>query len=100
MILQAFAKSYHKIAADIPPIILLNRWLRDILKNIPESNVEKIIHTELSLFEDEKGLYVIMGKNYRGQKLLQNLYNFVESLEHQDFSRWLHEKNTEDFNRD
>lgn len=100
MILDAFAKSYHKFAADIPPIILLNRWLKDILKNVPETNVEKIIHTELSLIEGDNGLYAIMGKDPRGQKLLKNLYSLVESLERQEFSRWLHEKNTEDFHQD
>lgn len=100
MILQAFAKTIHKFAANVPPMILLNRWLRDILKRSPKNNVEKIIHTELIMISDDTGMYAIVGKTANGQKLLENLYKFVGSLENHDYSRWLHNLKANEFKND
>ena len=97
MILRAFAKHIQEYAADVPLIILLNRWLKDILQKPPQNNVERIIHAELTLIQDKNETYSIVGTTRSGQKLLENLYRYVQSLENQDFSRWLHEINPNDF---
>ena len=98
MILQAFAKNMQGYVAKIPPIIILSRWLKDILVKEPANNVEKIIHTELTLLEGDNGIYAVIGKTPSGQKLLENLYNFVGCVENHNFSTWLHNKNTNTFN--
>lgn len=90
MILKAFAKNIHEYAAKIPPVIILTRWLKDILVKEPENNVEKIIHTELTLLQQESGMYAVVGTTPNGQKLLENLYNLALSFENQDYSRWIH----------
>jgi hypothetical protein len=100
MILQEFAKEIRKYAADIPPSIILTRWLKDILEKKPENNVERIIHTELTIIHNEEGDYTIVGSDLSGQKLLETLYRYVLSYENQKFSRWLHEKNPRDFKAD
>ena len=98
MILQAFAKNMQGYVAKIPPIIILSRWLKDILKREPVNNVEKIIHTELTLLENDNRLYAVVGKTPSGQKLLENLYKFIGCIENHNFSTWLHNKNSNIFN--
>lgn len=97
MILHAFANSIRKYAVEIPPVILLSRWLKDILKKEPNNNVEKIIHAELTLLENDDGMYAVVGTTPNGQKLLENLYNFTDSVENLRFSRWLHQTKANGF---
>lgn len=90
MILQEFSKTFRSYAAALPPEVVLNRWLKDILEAPPETNVEKIIHSELTLIEDYTGNYAIVGQTRSGQKLLEMLYKYILNLENQDIARWLH----------
>ncbi|MGD9579982.1 MAG: hypothetical protein AB7V50_01290 [Vampirovibrionia bacterium] len=97
MILKAFSDNIRQYPISIPPTILLSRWLRSILSKTPENHVENIIHNELTILNSTKGLYAIVGKNKNGQKLLDNLYKYVQSLENQSLSRWLHETKANEF---
>ncbi len=98
MILQEFSKELRKYAAYIPPSIILTRWLRDILTKKPTNNVERVIHHELTLLENDEGDYTIVGTSLSGQRLLESLYKYIESYENQHFCRWLHQVKPEDFN--
>jgi len=100
MILKEFAKELKKYAAEVPPSIILTRWLKDILVRKPETNTEKIIHAELTLLEDNENNYAIVGTRLSGQKLLETLYRYIQSLENQDYSRWLHHLQANDFEED
>lgn len=97
MILKAFSENIHQYASKIPPTILLSRWLKDILDKTPENHVEKIIHTELTVLKSNNGLYAITAKTKGGQKLLTSLHNYINSLENQDYSRWLFETKANEF---
>lgn len=97
MILQEFSKILNKYIDYMPSTIILMAWLKNILEREPREDVEKIIHAELTLIKDKKGNYTITGKKKSGQKLIKNLYNYIESYETQTFCRWLHEIKANDF---
>ncbi|MFA6990416.1 MAG: hypothetical protein WC197_10140 [Candidatus Gastranaerophilaceae bacterium] len=99
MIIKAFSEELHSISADIPPVILLARWIKAILLKEPENNAEKIIHKEICLAKNKMGLFILVGKSETGQNLLESLYNFALSFEHHKFAKWLHYKKASDFNR-
>lgn len=98
MILQAFSKYLQEYAANLPSYIILTRWLTEKLKKNPETTIDKIIHAELTLIQDENGLDAVVGTTKSGQKLLQNLLSYTESYDRQKFSRWLKQQDPSDFN--
>lgn len=100
MILQAFSNHLQSYSANVPPTIILARWLKEILLREPQNNTEKIIHTEITLLQDKNGIYSVVGTDQNGQKLLEVLYRFAQSYENQSFSRWIHEKKATDFNEE
>jgi len=97
MIIKAFSDYLKEFKSDIPPIIVLSRWLKDKLSKQPENNVERVIHNELSLFVNQKGRFMIVGNNESGRILIESLYNFALSYDQQNFNRWLHNKKASDF---
>jgi hypothetical protein len=97
MILQEFSKILRSYPAHIPATVILTRWLKEILLKKPENNVEKIIHAELTLIQNEDGAYAIVGTRKSGQKLLENLHKYINSYENHNFSRWLHRLKPTDF---
>jgi hypothetical protein len=97
MIIKAFSDYLKEFKSDIPPVIILSRWLKDKLYKHPENNVERVIHSEISLFVNKKGRFMIVGNGESGKNLLESLYNFALSYEQQNFSRWLHDKKASDF---
>ena len=97
MIINAFSQHLKEYAADIPATIILSRWLKDILEKSPGNNIEKIIHTELTLLKGETGIYAVVGTSMSGQKLLENLNKFILSYENNNFARWVHNINPTDF---
>lgn len=100
MILKAFSEYLHSYTNDIPSHIILCRWLKDILNKIPQTNVERVIHYELTLIQSEEGIFAILGSSMSGQKLLENLYKYTQSYDNQTFSRWIHELKPNDFNQE
>lgn len=98
MILEAFAKYLKEHESRESPFILLSQWLKFRLQEDPTDNVGKILHTELQLMETEDGKYAIIAKSPSGQVLLETLHKYVNSLENQKFSRWVHSIKPSDFN--
>ena len=46
MIIKAFSEYIKTFNSEIPTLILLTKWLKEILSKSPESNMERIIHNE------------------------------------------------------
>lgn len=101
MIIKAFAtylQSFDQKNENIPSIILLSRWLRDILDAEPKDNVQRVVHHEISIAKNNIGMFIIHAKGKSGRVLLESLYNFALSYEQQKFTRWVHRRKADDFN--
>ncbi len=99
MIISAFSKHIRSYQADIPPVIILIRWIKDILSKEPENNIEKVIHEEIAIKQNESGLYMLLGKSKSGANLIESLYKFALSYEQQNFVRWIHSVKASDFTK-
>jgi len=97
MILKAFSDYLKEFKSDVPTVILLSRWLKDKLLKLPEDNIERIIHSEVSLFMNKNGGFLLVGNDKSGRILIESLYNFALSYEQQNFNRWIHNKKASDF---
>lgn len=97
MIIKAFAKFLQSYEEDIPCVILLSNWVKNILEKEPKNNVERIIHAEISLSKNNLGMFILAGKGKSGRILLESLYSFALSFEQQKFTRWIHHTNASDF---
>ena len=71
-----------------------------ILERKPQNNVEKIVHAEIALAQNDYGEFLLVAKSKSGQKLTNALYNFALSYEQHLMRKWLHDKNANDFNKD
>lgn len=100
MILKEFSKVLQQNYTQLPPSEILANWIKGILSNPPITNVEKVIHAELTILENKDGTFAIVGISKSGQKLLESLYKFIESYENQAFSRWIHNNKPADFRED
>lgn len=98
MIIQAFASYLQLINEDIPSVILLSKWIQNILEKKPSNNIERVIHHEINYSKNKIGMFIMTGKEKSGKILLESLYNFALSYEGQKFARWVHDKNASDFN--
>ena len=99
MIIKAFAQHLNNFSRDIPPIIVLSKWLKDKLSSEPLTNVDKIIHEEIGIAQNKMGLYLLVGKSPTGKNLLEALYNFALSYEQHNFSKWVHDIKASDFSK-
>lgn len=97
MILTEFSK-YLQENENKSAIILLNGWLKTKIENPAQSNVDKIIQTEIYIAKNKYNDTLLIGKSESGRKLLNALYNFSLSFEQQKLSRWIHNKKPIDFN--
>lgn len=100
MIIQAFADYLHAIEEDIPCVILLSKWVQNILEKEPTNNVERVIHHEINYSKNKIGMFLMTGKGKSGKILIESLYNFALSYEQQKFARWIHNTNANDFNKE
>lgn len=100
MIIKAFATYLQSFQDDIPPVILLSRWLKKKLESEPVDNVDKVIHHEIELAKNNFGMFILVGKTSTGKKLMESLYNFALSYDQQKFTRWIHRRNADDFNQE
>lgn len=101
MIIKAFAtylQSVDKEKTNKTSLAILYQWLREILSSSPDDNVKRVIHEEIVIEKNNIGMFIIHAKSKSGKKLLESLYNFALSYEHQKFTRWVHKINPEDFN--
>lgn len=97
MIIKAFSDYLKDFSPEIPPVILLSRWLKDKLQKPPEDNVDRVIHQEIAYLKNKRGIFTLIGKSDSGRLLLESMYNFALSYEHQNFSRWVHKIKPKDF---
>lgn len=99
MILKAFSEYLKKEKSDISTILLLSNWLKLKLATDPVDNIEKVIHAEIGLFNNNKGLYMLRGKTKTGKILIESLYNYALSYEQHNFNKWLHRLKASDFDK-
>jgi len=99
MILKAFSDYIKTFDVEIPTIVLLNRWLRELLSKTPENNVEKIIHNEIGLLMNKRGVFLIIGKTNGGRMLMESLYEYALSYDQHKFSKWVHVLKASDFKK-
>jgi len=76
---------------------LLLQWIKSVLEKKPKTNVEKIIHTEISLAKNKVGDYLLVAKSESGRTLTNALYNFALSYEQHVLKKWLQDKTPKDF---
>ena len=90
MIIAEFAKYLQQHDDEIiehkSSCSLLCAWVLSILERKPKNHVEKIVHAEIALAENEYGEFLLA------------LYNFALSYEQHLMRKWLHDKNANDFN--
>ena len=99
MILKEFSE-YLQANENESSVKLLYRWLKEKLQVLPVTNVDKVIKTELYTAENAYGDFLIIAKRESGRKLMQALYNFALSYEHQKVARDVHNlKNPEDLKK-
>lgn len=101
MILNEFSKFLQSREQDIIEkkscTNLLAIWIRTILERKPKTNIEKIIHREISLAKNKAGDYLLVAKSESGRMLTNALYNFALSYEQHVMKKWLEDKKPEDF---
>lgn len=78
---------------------LLGQWIKDILEKKPKTNIQKIIHTEISLAKNKAGDYLLVAKSESGRTLTNALYNFALSYEQHVLKKWLQDKTPQDFTK-
>jgi len=120
VILEAFSKYLHEADPSLTSTEVLARWLWERLNTPPLSNVDSVIHCEISMCRqdtteddldpdelfifknndenhDEDAAYVFRGKSISGDRLLNSLKSYGHSYEQQKWSRWVHKIKASDF---
>jgi hypothetical protein len=97
MILKEFSE-YLLANPDESSVKMLYKWLKSKLEVLPVTNIDKIIKAELYTAENEYGDFLIIAKRESARKLMQSLYNFALSFEHQKVARDIHNLKPDDFN--
>lgn len=97
MIIKAFSDYIRKYNSEIPSLLILTRWLREILSKNPENNVERIIHNEIGILKNKRGDFLLIGKSKSGKVLLEALHEFALSYDQHKFSKWIHNVKASDF---
>lgn len=101
MILTEFSKYLQEKEEEIinkkSCIKLLGSWIKVILEKNPRSNVEKIIHAEISLAKNKAGDYLLIAKSESGRTLTNALYNFALSYEQHVMKKWIEDRKPSDF---
>jgi hypothetical protein len=100
MIIKAFSEHIKTFNTEIPTMLLLTMWVKDKLSKNPENNVERIIHNEIGILKNNRGIFLLIGKTKTGKVLIESLYEFVLSYEQHKFSKWIHNKKASDFSKD
>ncbi len=87
MILSEFSKYIQTKDEEIitnksTGVNILTEWIRTIMSKNPKTNVEKIIHSEITLAQNKYNEFLIVGKSESGRVLINALYNYALSYEH------------------
>lgn len=103
MILTEFAKYLQDKEQEIinkkSCTSMLGQWIKFVLEKKPKTNIEKIIHTEISLAKNKIGDYMLVAKSESGRTLTNALYNFALSYEQHTLQKWLKDKSPQDFTK-
>lgn len=99
MIIKAFSEYIKTFNSEIPTLILLTKWLKEILSKNPENNVERIIHNEIGIIKNKRGVFLLIGKTKSGKVLIEALNEFTLSYDQHKFSRWIHKTKASDFKK-
>jgi len=78
---------------------LLGAWIKLVLERKPKTNVEKIIHAEITLAKNKVGDYLLIAKSESGRTLTNALYNFALSYEQHVLKKWIQDKKPSDFEK-
>ena len=102
MILAEFAKYIQSRNNDIisnksTGTKILCYWIKLVIYKNPKNNIDKIVHKEIMLADNPSGDFLIVGKSESGRVLVRALYNYALSYEHYIMSKWLENKNPDDF---
>lgn len=87
MILSEFSKYIQTKDEEIisnksTAVNILSDWIKMIMAKNPKTNVEKIIHSEITLAQNKYNEFLIIGKSESGRVLINALYNYALSYEH------------------
>lgn len=103
MILTEFAKFLQDNEQEIIKrkscTSLLGAWIKSILETKPKTNVDKIIHAEITLAKNKVGDYLLVAKSESGRTLTNALYNFALSYEQHVLKKWIQDKKPSDFEK-
>lgn len=116
MILEAFSKYLQEADPTLSSTEVLARWLWEKLSLPAESNVDRVIHTEIRVCradlrdgdachllvphpDDAEDLadYIYCGSSESGTRLLNSLHEYCLSYEAQKWARWVHQLKATDF---
>ena len=102
MILKEFATYIQSRKADITSgkttaTKILCDWIKSVITKNPKGHVDKIVHTEIILAENEIGDFFIVGKSESGRVLVNALYNFALSYEHYIMQQWINNQKPNNF---
>jgi len=97
MIIKAFSEYIKTFNSEIPSLLLLTRWIKEKLSKNPENNVERIIHNEIGILKNKRGVFLLIGKTKSGKVLLEALNEFSLSYDQHKFSKWIHNVKASDF---
>jgi len=100
MIIKAFSDYIKTFNSEIPTLILLTRWLREKLSKNPENNVERIIHNEIGILKNNRGVFLLIGKTKSGKVLIEALNEYALCYDQHKFSKWIHKIKASDFKND
>ena len=97
MIIKAFSEYIKPFNSEIPSLLLLTRWLKENLSKNPENNVERILHNEVGILKNKRGVFLLIGKTKSGKVLLEALNECSLSYDQHKFSKWIHNVKASDF---
>ncbi len=102
MILQEFSKYIQSKNTEIvqnklSSTKILCEWINFVINKNPKNHVDKIVHREVMLAQNQCGDFLIVAKSQTGQTLLNALYNYAQSYEQYILSKWLLDKKPSDF---
>lgn len=99
MILEAFAEYLHASDQSLPATEVLSRWIKERLDAPVLTNVDRVIHCEISIAEvaakspgakGQEQKLVLKGNSKSGRLLLKSLYEYCQSYEQQKWARYVH----------
>lgn len=104
VILEAFAEYLHASDQSLPATEILSRWIKERLDAPVITNVDRVLHCEISIatqtvapsINDGKQL-AFKGTSKSGRRLLKSLYEYCQSYEQQKWARYIHNLKASDF---